>query len=94
MYKRTVEAEVNNYTKKWVYLLFCKILVSIKGEDKSFWAVDVLHYYFVVAFELSHHQRLQLPSGIHCFYLETSVRPGMLLSFFSIPAIPSTFSQL
>lgn len=77
MYKRTVETEVHNYANKWVCLLFCKILASVKREDKSFWSVDVMSYYLVVAFELSRHQQLELPSGMHCFYLEISVRPGM-----------------
>jgi len=84
MYKRTVETGVNNYANKWTCLLFCKILVSVKREDKLLWSVDVLSYYFVVPFELSHHQRLELPSGMHCFYLKTSVRPGMSEFFFSV----------
>lgn len=85
LYKRIVRSEVNNcYAKTWMCLLFCKVLVSVERGNKSVCSVDVLSYCFVVAGELSHHQRLQVPPGMHCFYLETSLRTGKLQFFFLV----------
>lgn len=84
MYKRTAETEVNHYAKKRTYLIFCKILVSVQGEDESVWSVDVLSFYLVFALEVSSDVIVQVPSGIHCFYLDTSVSPGMSEFFFSV----------
>lgn len=82
MYKRTVEAEVNYYAKKWTCHLFCKILVSVQGEDESVWSVGVQSFYLVFALDISGDVIAQVPLGMHCFHLGTPVSPGMSGFFF------------
>lgn len=66
--------------------LILHMLVSVEGGNESVCSVDGLNYCSVVASELSHDQRLQVPSGMDRFYLVTSVRPWMLqfYLFFSV----------